>query len=125
MTVDYSKTPAQAADDAAEAIRTLNHVSFDGDAFAHPGDIYNTVMALLSMVQRLPQAIEQAEHRLYSMLDAGAVYDDRDPTRENRIDAAVSVEETASSLTEARVFAKSLAGALEGAVIELSHLGGK
>ncbi|MEU3148430.1 hypothetical protein [Streptomyces sp. NPDC006999] len=54
------KTPAQLADDAAEAIRALNHATLSPrDGWEYPADAYSVVGNLGTLVMRLPQVLEQ------------------------------------------------------------------
>ncbi|NED60209.1 hypothetical protein G3I15_04625, partial [Streptomyces sp. SID10244] len=54
------KTPAQLADDAAEAIRALNHATLSGrPGWEYPADAYSVVGNLGTLVMRLPQVLEQ------------------------------------------------------------------
>jgi hypothetical protein len=60
MTTQIQRTPAQQADAAAEAIRSLNHLTKGtGEDWQYPGDAYDAVGNLATMAQRLPQALEQ------------------------------------------------------------------
>lgn len=64
-----SRTPAVIADEIAERVRELNHVTRGHDALEYPGDLYSVVADLKLMADRLPQAFDQmgrwlaAEHR--------------------------------------------------------------
>jgi len=56
------KTPAQLADDAAEAVRAINHLTLrkpTGEGWEFPSDAYSVVGNLGTLVMRLPQALEQ------------------------------------------------------------------
>ena len=54
------KTAAQLADDAAEAIRSLNHATLSPrDGWEYPADAYSVVGGLGTLVMRLPQVLEQ------------------------------------------------------------------
>jgi hypothetical protein len=64
------KTPAQLADDAAGAIRALNHATLSPrDGWEFPADAYSVVGNLHELAARLPQAIGQL-HRFISGLEA-------------------------------------------------------
>lgn len=70
-------TPREAADAAAEAVRTLNHATFGGTGYEYPGDVYDVVGALATALMRLPQAIGQAGKWLEAEHGAGRVGHDR------------------------------------------------
>lgn len=56
------KAPAELADDAAEAIRSLNHATLASErreGWEYPGDAYSAIGNLATLVQRLPQALDQ------------------------------------------------------------------
>ena len=54
------KTPAALADQAAEAVRSLNHATLSArPGWEHPVDAYDVVGDLARMAMMLPQAIEQ------------------------------------------------------------------
>ena len=57
------RPPAQWADDAAEAIRSLNHATATTHAdggYGWPGDVDAVLGSLTLLAQRLPQACHQA-----------------------------------------------------------------
>jgi hypothetical protein len=55
-----AKTPAQLADDAAEAIRSLNHATLGpGLDWEYPSNAYDVVGSLERLAAMLPQALDQ------------------------------------------------------------------
>jgi hypothetical protein len=69
-------TPSEQAVAAAEAIRRLNHDTFwPGDArgYEWPGDVDDVVSGLQILVDRLPQALQQAERWLTDAAGRGLV----------------------------------------------------
>lgn len=77
--MDLPRTPSQLADDAAEAIRSLNHVTMHADAYNEPADINSTVSRLEALAYTLPQALNQTARTLQAMsqdpgirIDSGA-----------------------------------------------------
>lgn len=74
-------TPAGWAHLAAAAVRGLNHASFSGKGYPHPGDVDAVVAELTTLARRLPQALLQAARALSTAHDAGDVVDVRDPAR--------------------------------------------
>jgi hypothetical protein len=70
-------TPAEAAQAAAEAVRSLNHATSGGTGYEYPSDLYDVVGALATLVMGLPQAIGQAVTWLEREHAAGRVGHDR------------------------------------------------
>lgn len=68
-------TPTAAAGAAAEAIRTLNHLSF-GKGFEYPSDAYATIGELATLLHRLPQALAQIQQFLGQQHAAGRIVAD-------------------------------------------------
>ncbi|MGW2866424.1 hypothetical protein [Streptomyces sp. NPDC001205] len=72
------QTPAQIADDAAEAIRALNHLTRStGPDWEYPGDAYSVVGNLSTLVMRLPQLLEQITRHIQQLEDGGHLKSDR------------------------------------------------
>lgn len=89
--MDLTRTPAELADDAAEAIRSLNHVTIHRDAYHEPADINSAVSRLEALAYTLPQALTQTARILQAM--------DQDPGI--RIDSgANSAEKVAEAVQE-------------------------
>src|SRR4051794_40882453 len=101
-------TAGKAASAAAESIRTLNHATFpDGGGFRYPSDAYDVLGALVTLVQRLPQALNQIAYYAQQGVEAGTIastygtYDGQ-------------TEEAAAAFTEALADASGrLSGVLE------------
>ncbi|MFJ8213229.1 hypothetical protein [Streptomyces sp. NPDC096033] len=95
--MDLNLPPAKAAEGAAEAVRTLNHLTLKPAAFEYAGDASDTIQALLALVSRLPQALTQTVAAVERHHRQGAIRmeDGSDPT-----DAFLRVEE---NLTAAEV----------------------
>ena len=108
----------EAAEGAAEAIRSLNHTTIRG-GYEQPGDVSVVVGALQSMAERLPQALRQAEGWLDNELRQGRIGDDRLGAR-----PGVTTSAAAAALLQASVEADRLADALATAHGQLSHLTG-
>lgn len=77
--MDLTRTPAQLADDAAEAVRSLNHVTIALDGYNDPADINATVARIEALAYMLPQALTQTARTLQEMdqqpgirIDSGA-----------------------------------------------------
>lgn len=103
------RTPAQLADDAAEAIRALNHITRVRQAgWEHPGEAYSTVGSLYEAAARLPQAIGQIHALMRSLEDSGRLRSDKDTLEQD-------LAYTYSALEEARDTAVRLGAALSRA----------
>jgi tRNA A58 N-methylase Trm61 len=77
------KTPAQLADDAAEAIRALNHATLSPrDGWEYPADAYSVVGNLGTLVMRLPQVLEQLTEFVEKLHQDGHVKADTGDTIE-------------------------------------------
>lgn len=113
------KTPAQLADDAAEAIRALNHRTLAwnrGDEdWAYPGDAYSVAGNLSQAAMMLPQALEQITGLVRDLHEKGHLRSDRDQLE-------ADLAETLSGLSEARIAAETLYSALNRAHSGLSPI---
>ena len=106
----------QLAGQAAEAIRSLNHLTRGDDALEYPGDVYEVVASLRQMAERLPQLLAQLASWLKAEGDAGRVgHDGGDDAREQigQVIAGLSVaitgaDEMAVGLQEAHNSASGL-----------------
>ena len=122
-------TPADWADQAAEAIRRLNHATLSSeDGYVHPSDVDATLANLQVLVQRLPQALVQMRVWLKAQAQAGRVGHDAIPMTFGREAAAVhamaSVMEAADELATAAAWLSSVNLPLTQARKETSHLTG-
>jgi len=70
-TVHGGNAVVQHADDAAEAVRLLNHLTRDHDVLDDPAEAYAVVGSLELLVQRLPQLLRQLSHLIDSSHAAG------------------------------------------------------
>jgi hypothetical protein len=115
---------ATAAQTAAEAIRTLNHLTLSGTGYSSPGDVYAVLVELQTLAERLPQALSQAQEWLYREAEAGRVYDDR--ARNGQGPSPLrTVERAAAEMTAASVHLSRWTAATGRATGHLSHLGGR
>lgn len=75
------KTPAQHADDAAEAVRSLNHATLRRPVpgWEWPDEAYSTIGNLEILAVRLPQALGQVESLIGALEDAGRLRGDGGP----------------------------------------------
>lgn len=110
--------PAKLADQAAEAIRALNHATQHADALPYPSSIYDTVGALQRMAYGLPQALGQLRDRLDRLHAGGHVTSDNGPQ-----DLPERLRQTRAWLANAAAAADSLGRALDEAHSHLGPLG--
>ena len=117
--MNLDRTPAQMASDAAEVIRSLNHRTFDAEAFKEPSDVYRTVNNLTRLVHGLPQVIEQTWKRLRMMEQDDTIRMD------NGTDVAEEMEKVRQQLGQARQKLAEAGSDLDRATQALSHMGGQ
>jgi hypothetical protein len=114
-----SKTdPTEAAHEAAEAIRTLNHLTYSKGWAEHPGDVSTVAGALLRLAERLPQALGQ----LYAELDR---LDQADAIRmDNGAEPGVEAGRVLAALERTRAQTEQMRSALSAVASGLGHMGG-
>lgn len=72
-----SKTPDQLANDAAEAIRGLNHTTLSANlGWKYPGDAYQVVGGLNQMARGLGQALDQIAQHIERLSESGHISHD-------------------------------------------------
>lgn len=115
--MDLTRTPSQLADDAAEAVRSLCHVTIDRDAYAEPADINSTVAGIEALTYSLPQALRQTARTLQAM--------DADPgiRIDSGADSAEKVAEAVHELEQAQHALNAAGQALSRANQRLSTMG--
>jgi hypothetical protein len=107
----------EVAEQAAEALRELNHRTRDARAFTGPAELYRLVGELALLAGRLPQLLDQLDRWLRAEHDVGRIRADAraDP---GRIIAAAGAE-----LADAGDAAHDLAHVLDAAQRHLAQLG--
>jgi len=80
------------ADQAAQAVRELNHRTRGAGAFTGPAELYRLVAELALLVGRLPQLLGQLDQWLHTEHDAGRLRTD------NRTDPGPAVRDAAAHL---------------------------
>jgi hypothetical protein len=114
-----AKTPAQLADDAAEAVRSANHATFTAGpalGWEFPSDAYDVIGHLQAMVQRLPQLLQQTGAHVQRLADSGHVRSDRGGNGADEVAAALD------AIGRASADAVAMAAALDTAHSALSPL---
>jgi len=104
---------------AAETIRSLNHLTRGPGAFADPADACQLVAALATMTGRLPQLLGQIATWLHSELHAGRL---RADTTAHTDDPAELLTLAATCLTQAGHCAHRANQALDTAQQHTAHL---
>jgi len=104
------------ADQAAQAVRELNHRTRGAGAFTGPAELYRLVAELALLVGRLPQLLGQLDQWLHTEHDAGRLRTD------NRTDPGPAVRDAAAHLADASDAAHDLAHVLASAQQRLAHL---
>lgn len=120
--MDLDRTPAQIANSAAEEIRALNHRTLDPRAYTQPADVSDVVNALMTLVQRIPQALTQAETALRVQEERGAIrLDYGNGSQQELVSAFVAA---LTGLQEGRGLLERAHEQLRDAAGPLSHMGG-
>lgn len=114
------KTPAKLANEAAEAIRAINHLTQGSprDNWEYPGDVYSLVGNLSQMAMMLPQALEQASHLIEGLFEGGHLSSDKNTLDQDLVDVF-------RGLDDARNAAQRLHDALTRAHNGLGRIGYK
>lgn len=87
------KTPAQLADQAADAIRAINHLTrTPRDGFEYPGDVYSLVAGLSQMAMMLPQALEQASRLIADLNEDGHLRSDKNQLEHDLAETLLGLE---------------------------------
>ncbi|MGD6753809.1 hypothetical protein [Streptomyces sp. BH105] len=110
-------TPSALADQAAEAVRSLNHATqlIKGE-LTYPSDAYDVVASLKMLTQRLPQSFDQLRTFMERLGKTGNVTADYG-------DADEHAGEARSALASAALIAQTLADHLDRAHSALAPLG--
>lgn len=117
--MDLNRTPARIADAAAEEIRALNHRTLDPKAsLPTPPDVAGVAEGINALLQRLPQALEQAGRALEGMADRNEIRMD------NGADPARAAAEAGAALLEVRDHLQAAGSAMQDAVNQLARMGG-
>ena len=113
-------TVGRLAEQAAEAVRTLNHLTRPGvGALAEPAEVCELVAALACTTGRLPQLLGQLSGWLVSQQRAGRL---RVDTWSPQPNPAAAVAAAAGCLTQAAHSTQRAGHALDAAHQHLAHL---
>lgn len=115
--MNLTRTPSELADDAAEAVRSLNHVTMHRDAYKEPADINSTVANIEAMVHMLPQFLTQTTRTLQAMAESPGIRID------SGTDSSERVAETVHALTAAQRALQAVGAQLYEANQRLSTMG--
>lgn len=107
--MNLDRTPAQISDEAAEAVRALNHrTRVESDDWQYPGDAYSTVSNLAYLAGGLPQALTQIRALMQRLESSGNLRSDKDSIGSD-------LHETYAGLDDAKAAAEQLYTALNRA----------
>ncbi len=74
----YDQSPAQYAEQAAEAVRALNHITlWPGGGYEWPSDVDRVIADLFLTATRMQQALDQARHWLDVKAGDGSIGHDQ------------------------------------------------
>jgi hypothetical protein len=123
--VNLNRTPAAMANAATEEVRQLNHRSLDPKAFDHPGDVSDTANGIATLLQYLPQALQQLEAGIEALHDRNAIrLDDLPEGAASQKDISGRVSAVLSGLRDAREDVQRAHDSIRRATSPLSHMGG-
>lgn len=112
-----SPEPRTIARDAASLIRDLNHTTIDLASMPYAGEISSTVLALIELVDRLPQTLDQLGDGLRSVEERGQIRLDHDADVHQEVVMALK------GLSDAREALGPVSKALNDASGPLFHMG--
>lgn len=119
-----SRDPADLARTAADAIQQLNRITLSAKAYDTPGAVSEVADALAVLVERLPQALQQAEAGLAQLHDSNAIrLDNKPPAETSQKDIFDEVFTVTSALQQARERLEQARTELRRATGPLSHMG--
>ncbi|MFB7738307.1 hypothetical protein ACFC08_28745 [Streptomyces sp. NPDC056112] len=122
--MDLDRTPAQISSAMAEEARALNHRTLKPDAFPNPSNVADTAVGIATVVQRLPQALQQLEAGLQALYDDKRIrLADRHPREVSASDIHHAVCDALFGLEEARRALAGVEGHLRSATSVLGNLG--
>ncbi|MFD8516550.1 hypothetical protein ACFV27_37100 [Streptomyces antimycoticus] len=117
--MDLDRSPAEIAHEIAKQTRALNHRTLDPAVFGQPGDVSEVVGALRTVVERLPQALQQAAAGLRRHDGAGGIRMD------DGADPAVAAGTVLAAIEDAQGALWTVQEALVEASGPLSHMSGR
>lgn len=116
---EAGKTAVEHAEEAAEAIRAINHVTFHAEALPYPSDAWRLISHLASLAHRLGQALEQTGNLVGGKQERGEIGIDHGTAYAGHPEMAVG--DCLTGLQDAVQAAGLLAEALERAARPLTY----
>ncbi|MFD5428504.1 hypothetical protein [Streptomyces sp. NPDC127084] len=117
--MDLSKTPAELATEAAEALRALNHRTLDSKAYTAPPAVGDTAHGIRTLIERLPQTLDQMNAALLRLDVEKAIRMD------DGTDPEVAVAVCEAALRRAQLLTDDLLKELSIVSARTSHMGGQ
>jgi hypothetical protein len=115
---DQKPQSPRVAEESAEAIRTLNHLTLGGDDLRYPADVYSVLGSLATLAARLPQALQQLTGFLERQLQDGRIQMQQGFAHAGEPEIAVT--DASMEMEEAGQAAEQLRAALDRAQQALS-----
>lgn len=109
--------PSDLARNASNAIRELNHATIDLASIPYAGEVSRTVLALIELVDRLPQSLDQLADGLRAVEARGGIRLDHDADVHQEVLAALK------GLSDANAALGPVSKALGAASAPLFHMG--
>jgi hypothetical protein len=116
---EAGKTAVEHADEAAEAIRAINHVTFHAESLPFPSDAWQLINAFATTAHRLAQALQQTGHLVRGKQQRGEIGIDHGTTYAEH--PAMAVADCLAGLEDAAQASAMLADALERAARPLTY----
>jgi hypothetical protein len=116
---EAGKTVVEHAEEAAEAIRAINHVTFHAGSLPRPSDAWRLINALATTAHRLGQALEQTGQIVRGQHERGELGIDHGTTYADQ--PAMAVSDCLAGLDDAAHASALLAEALDRAGRPLTY----
>ncbi|CAL9667703.1 hypothetical protein SUDANB145_07246 (plasmid) [Streptomyces sp. enrichment culture] len=101
--MDLNRRPSEIASNAAEEIRALNHRTLKAGSYETAPEIAYALGHLLTLIERLPQALQQMENGLTTLDDEQKIrLADRHPSEVSQADLTHAVSTVRFGLKEGR-----------------------
>jgi len=116
---EAGKTVVEHAEEAAEAIRAINHVTFHANSLPYPSDAWQLINTLATTAHRLAQALQQTGRLVRGKQERGEIGIDHGTSYAGH--PAMAVTDCLAGLDDAAHATALLAEALERAARPLTY----